>query len=458
MAETVFTLLIALLASLPLIGARCLVAQTTEDISHKAKVDVDLVTTDVSILSTIARELRAEDVIIYDNNVAQKISYFSHDQLPVALALVFDDSSSLAYLPSIKYIALSALRQLKPEDQVALFSLAGGVSRISGLTEVRTKPWTNIYDAIYEAAQYLNKNTPDRRRAIILISENCQTSPPKHGADSCLVKLLETLTVLYNIKIGDIWNDPYCKDTNSVLEGLVEKTGGKLLNVNDSLKDAMEMAVSLIRMQYTIGFNPSNPGIRGSFHKLEAKCAAVQDGPDCRLSARSGYYAGIALPLLVPKETVINTGHPYHEINQLLMRQTILTDVTMINKDLHDISFLASTVEQMDSKGKPQAIINLQIYLDGINFSKIEDKHTCNLRIYVFYADEKGRILGSKAQTVGGLFTEEFYGRAMRTGIPFSEIIPLKTKNQVLKIVLYDEGSGKTGSRLIKLQNGRYAK
>ena len=464
-ANNVWGSLIPLLISLIMGGVCAVGAQTTTDEGFKTSVDVDLVTADVAIMGQPPPDLNAEDFAIYDNNIAHKTSYFSHDELPLALALVFDTSGSITqYLPWLQNIALSALQLLKTEDQVALFSFANGVSRVNDLTEDRlliaekigkfkTKDGTNIYDSIYDAAQYLKKAAPHRRRAIILLSDNIQTFPPKHGADSCRVELLETFSVLFNIRIGNTFNS----ESNSKIMGLVEETGGEVLNVDGSmtLKDAMEMAITKIRMQYTVGFNPSEPGARGSFHKLAVRFADEHRCPDCRIAARSGYYAGIAPPLPIPEKVRINPSHSSQEINQLLIRQSIVTAGT-VKEDSHDISFLVSTAEQTDPDGNPQVKVNLQIYLDGVGFKNIEDKHTCNLRVYIFYADEKGKILGSDSRKVDGFFSEESYIRVMRAGIPFSAAIPLKAKNQILRIVVYDEGRDKIGSRLIKLQNGQY--
>ena len=54
----------------------------------KIKVDVALVTTEVTVLGAAALDLRAEDFIVYDNGVAQQVTHFSRDKLPLAVALL----------------------------------------------------------------------------------------------------------------------------------------------------------------------------------------------------------------------------------------------------------------------------------------------------------------------------------------------------------------------------------
>jgi hypothetical protein len=57
--------------------------QKSDEEGFKIKVDVDLVTTDIAVAGDAVPEFRAEDLILYDNNIAQPLSYFSRDQLPI---------------------------------------------------------------------------------------------------------------------------------------------------------------------------------------------------------------------------------------------------------------------------------------------------------------------------------------------------------------------------------------
>jgi hypothetical protein len=87
------------------------------------KVEVALVTTDVTVKGTNVPELRQEGFTIQDNGAAQTVSHFSRGRFPLAVALLVDRSTSAEpYLPVLKKAAASVLGHLRPEDQVALFS------------------------------------------------------------------------------------------------------------------------------------------------------------------------------------------------------------------------------------------------------------------------------------------------------------------------------------------------
>jgi hypothetical protein len=47
---------------------------------------------------------------------------------------------------------------------------------------------------------------------------------------------------------------------------------------------------------------------------------------------------------------------------------------------------------------------------------------------------------------------EETYQQYLQSGIPFSIMVPLQARRQILKIVVYDTRSDKVGSKLLKVK------
>jgi Ca-activated chloride channel homolog len=427
----------------------------------KITVDAALVTTDVIAIGTAVPDLRKDDFIIYDNGIAQEVSHFSRDQIPLAVALLIDRSDSIReYLPVLQIAALSALRHLRPDDQVALFSFDANPAKLSDLTENRLMigkrinkltaggETTNIYDSIYHVARYLAKNAPNRRRAIVLVSDYCQTVSGGHGADGAQSEMLKSSVTLYGIKTSGI----NLVEPSEQLKRITFETGGETLDVyaSTSLQTALESAMLNLRQQYILGFNPSNPGKNGSFHKLIVKMAAQDRCPGCRLLARSGYYSGITKPLPPRNNLPTTPGDSTKRVDQILILQSIHAAGTSA-MDITDIPFTVKTSEQTDSTGHPQIKVDLQIDPAGIKFKAVGDRHACKLYIAVFYADAKGKILGSDWRIIDKLLSEKTYNRIMNTGILFSTKIPAKETRQILKIVMYDEENDKLGSKLVNV-------
>jgi Ca-activated chloride channel homolog len=425
----------------------------------KIRAEVDLATADVTVIGTPSAELRAEDFILFDNNVAQQISYFSRDQLPLAIAILIDKSgSTLPYLPVLQIAGITALRRLKPEDQVALFGFDQGFEKLSDLTEDRLQiadkigqiqlgGITNIYDPLFNAAKYLKKTAPQRRHSIILISDNAHNYTGNHDAKQCRVELLETATTLHNIRI------PNDREDMDIRE-LAEETGGEVLEVEGptSLKAALDNAIVRLRMQYTLGFNPSNPGKTGSFHKLDVRFAHQESCPGCQLLVRGGYYAGVTAPLPPKGKTGTTPHHSPQNTDEILVQRSILIAGTS-RLDLDEISFTASTTEQMDSSSQPQVKIEMQIDPAEIEAPPVGEKRPTQMIVAIFYSDDKGALLGSNLWRIEGRPNENNANREPGEPIPFSAKIPLKTPNQRLKIVVYDETSDKVGSKSMQLNN-----
>jgi Ca-activated chloride channel family protein len=420
--------------------------------------------------------LRAEDFIIYDNDIAQKVTYFSYDLLPLAVAVLIDRSASVSpYMPMLQLAALLSLRHLKPEDKVALFSFDSRSKKVNDLTqdrlliakkinEIGGGGGTNIYDAIYDAARYLRDKAPNRRRAIILVSDNCHTTGNmKLKAERARTEILETAATLHSIRVpisfsglADPGNpgemDDVCPDSNGIVRRMAMEAGGELLEVgsSSSLQKSLETAILNLRYQYTLGFNPSNPGEEGSFHRLTVKLATPDRCPECQLLVRSGYYSGISMPAPRPKS--VQPAQPDSEKNtdEVLIQRSILTAGTF-SPDLLDIGFSVKTTKQMDSNGKLQLKVDLHIDSDDVGFKRVKDQHACNLHVAVFYADKNGEILGSDWKKYAGLLSEEIRNRIMKEGLLLSTTIPAVDKMRLLKVIVYDEENNKIGSRLIEL-------
>jgi hypothetical protein len=266
--------------------------------------------------------------------------------------------------------------------------------------------------------------------------------------------VLESAATLYSIKTpGGNYaldmrvRDPICHDSIVMVNKLAEASGGQVLDVEalPSLQEALEKAISSLRLQYTLGFSPSDPDREGSFHKLTVRLVAEDRCPACRLLVRSGYYSGSPpVPLanqiqLAPPELADKAAHG------MVLRK--MEAAATIDMDLPDIPFVARTASQKDSDGKPQIRVDLQIDFSGVRFKTVGDRRTCTLHLAVFSADERGKILDPEFRTLEGTLQEETYNRVIKAGMSVSFAIPLKAPKQNLKIVLYDEGSDTLGSQ-----------
>ncbi len=435
--------------------------QQAEADSFKLTVNVDLVTTEVTVIGKPVSNLRPEDFTVLDNGATQQITYFSRDQIPLAVALLIDTSLSVQrFLPFLQIAGGSALRRLKPDDQVVLFSFNRTPERITDLTRDRIliakkiskldfRFGTDIYYAIHEAAKYLREKAPHRRRAIIMVSDNCHVGFTNHNPERAKAKTLEAAATLYSIRTpGEGQQEAFCFDSNLKVKQIAEDTGGELIDIRSwaSLQEALERAVVNLRMQYTLGFNPSSTKDKGRFHKLEVRLTDRDRCPECRLLSRAGYYEGMAPPWSPAESPSPAPGPAQANEDQMLIQQSILTAGTT-NVEIADLAFSISATPQTYGSRPKHFKVDLKIDPKRIKFRPDGDKRACRLHITIFLIDDKGKILGSEWKILEGALREETYKQALSLGIPFSTTIPAKTQRLMIKVVIYDEYSDRVGSR-----------
>jgi VWFA-related protein len=296
----------------PAPGASIPHAESTSGL--KLSVKVRMVVVDAVVRDRAGRmmdNLTRDDFQVLEDNVPQEVQSFSRDELPLAVALVIDRSGSEApYISELRRIADETLQQLKPEDQVALFSFAGNVERLEDLTDdrqrivnaisrIRAGGGTDIIDALYDSVTYLAKSAPDQRHAVILISDNQATVRPQASEGETIRKATESETVVYSIKTGGE-GSPLASRLPSLVMGagsvgkVTTETGGEIIDVANvrSLDSAMRNVISRLRMRYSLGYYAPNPA-QGAFHSITVRLSDAhgKPGSDYVIHARRGYYS-----------------------------------------------------------------------------------------------------------------------------------------------------------------------
>jgi VWFA-related protein len=268
--------------------------------------------------------LRQEDFRVFEDGVEQRIQFFSRDVLPLAVALVIDRSGSVAPLMGqVQTAAFQALQLLKAGDQVALFSFANRVEILEELTSDRQRVanrigritaggGTAIVDAVSEALRYLDTVAPDRRRAVILISDNVEGNSHTRVEDA-IAFALESEAVVYSVKVGadagGIFGGPGIPGLpapripipgiggDDPAKALTKETGGEIFDATGgtSIAVALTSAVDRLKLRYTISYAaPASAGrsAKGGYHRIQVQLVSRFGRPDTdyTVHARSGYY------------------------------------------------------------------------------------------------------------------------------------------------------------------------
>jgi len=145
-------------------------AQQSSSRNQSLKIDVELALVTATVTDPSGRivsGLRPENFQVWEDKVEQKIEYFSEEDVPLSLGLIFDTSGSMSEkLSKARDAAVTFLKTGSPEDEYFLveFSdspkvtedLTTDISRLQNhLIFAQAKGMTSLFDAVYMGLEKL---------------------------------------------------------------------------------------------------------------------------------------------------------------------------------------------------------------------------------------------------------------------------------------------------------------
>jgi VWFA-related protein len=281
--------------------------KTDED--EPLQLHSDLVVVSVTVTNPAgeyAHGLKAADFAVREDNATQKIDTFSADEAPFAAAVLIDMSGSMERKFGLaRAAAASFLDHIREDDQVAVYGFNNEVRRFQDFTSVRdisdyvwdasARDNTRLYDCVSEAAEALAARE-EKRRAIVLISDGCDTVSRKASMESALKRVHAAGITMYSI---DLIEDNALTGSSSVaielrrgrgeLKQFATETGGRYVYSpqGDKLEEAFAKIVDELRNQYTLTYYSSNRKRDGRWRKISI--GVTRQGLSTR--TRTGYWA-----------------------------------------------------------------------------------------------------------------------------------------------------------------------
>jgi len=273
-------------------------------------IDVDLALVNVTVTDPYNRlvtGLDPDNFRIFENNVEQEIQYFSSEDVPISIGLIFDLSGSMANkVGKAREAALQFFKTANPQDEFFLVSFNDRAEVMSTFTSnvedlqsrilsASAKGRTALLDAIYLGLNEM-RNAQNAKRALLIISDGGDNNSRYSEKD---IKRLvrEADTQLYSVGIFDPFEyrsrTPEELSGPSLLTEVTELTGGRAFtveNVNE-LPDIATKIGAELRNQYILGYHPSNKSHDARWRKIKIKLRAPKGLPPLSVYAKTGYYA-----------------------------------------------------------------------------------------------------------------------------------------------------------------------
>jgi Ca-activated chloride channel family protein len=293
----------------PLIeGAGNVAAEGASHRDARLRIDVNLVQVPVSVtdpMNRLVTGLEKENFELYDNNIGQTIKYFSSEDAPLTIGIIFDLSGSM----SSKFVrarkALTEfLRTCNPQDE---FFVVGFNDRPAVIVDYTSDPddvearmvmlkpenRTALIDAVYLGVDHLRQAKYDRKALLIISDGGDNRSRYTEGELQRVVR--ESDVQIYAIGIFD----SYAPTTEEqlgpeLLKDICEMTGGRRFDVGSDIGDLEDIATRIsaeLRNQYVLGYTPSDPKRDGNWRKLRVKLLPPPGLPLLTVHFRQGYYA-----------------------------------------------------------------------------------------------------------------------------------------------------------------------
>jgi Ca-activated chloride channel homolog len=271
--------------------------------------NTDLITFTVTVTDIYGRfvsGLGKNAFSIFDDKSQQEITFFSDEDSPVSVGVLFDVSGSMsgdkvkrARDALAHFIQTSHDRDeyfligFNSRAQLLLDRTRDGNAVLDKLMFVQTKNNTALYDACYLGVERVQRGTHPKR-ALLLISDG-QDNNSRYTFNELRRVLKESDVVLYAIGIlgGSDVGSSLGMEGQSVLDELAGVSGGKAFYPRSAaeMDDIFEQIALELRHQYSIGYRPPNFTSNGKWHRIKVKVAPPRGLPRLFVRSKEGYFA-----------------------------------------------------------------------------------------------------------------------------------------------------------------------
>jgi len=160
-------------------------ASKTDPKNKTLKIDVDLVLVNSTVSDSLGRMvtgLERENFQIWEDKVEQKVEYFSSEDTPLSIGLIFDATGSMSdKISTARDAAVTFLKTGNPEDEYFLVTFSQesqlaedfttDITRLQNrLLFTPAKGLTPLFDAVYLGLDRM-KSADNKRKALLLITD-----------------------------------------------------------------------------------------------------------------------------------------------------------------------------------------------------------------------------------------------------------------------------------------------
>ena len=274
-------LILAGALSLPLLSQTA--QQRKQEEPFRINLDVNLVQLPVTVNDKnglMVAGLTQENFQILEDKVPQEISLFKHEDIPLSMGLILDNSGSMRpKRERVHTAALTFVKESNPDDETFVIAFdenaylqqdfTGSLGDlVDALDELDPRNGTALHDAIYLGMDHVKKGRLDKRTILVISDGEDKDSVMSY--EKLLKYVRESKNVaVYAIGLLDedegsgglfgVGRSPQ-KKAKAALSEIAAITGGRAYfpKAIDEVENICRQIARELRNQYTIGYYPKN--------------------------------------------------------------------------------------------------------------------------------------------------------------------------------------------------------
>jgi Ca-activated chloride channel homolog len=271
------------------------------------KKNVDEVLLHASVIDDgqhIVTNLDRSAFSVFEDGKQQQIISFRHEDIPVAMGILIDNSGSMREKRNkVNQAALNLVRSSNPKDEVFIVNFndeyyldqdfTNDLLKLKdALDKIDTRGGTALYDAVVASAEHLKRNARLEKKVLFVVTDGEDNASNENLEQAVKQLQVENGPSVY--AIGILGDEEHPKKARRALEIISDRTGGIAFfpKTLDEVDEISKTIAHDIRNQYTIGYKPTNPKTSGGFRQIRVE-AKAKGHKKMVVRTKSGYYAGV---------------------------------------------------------------------------------------------------------------------------------------------------------------------
>ncbi len=239
---------------------------------------------------------------VFEDGKPQTITSFRHEDIPVAMGIVIDNSGSMREKRDrVNKAAINLVRASNPNDEVFVVNFndeyyldqdfTAAVPKLKeALEKVETRGGTALYDALVASADHLKKNARHEKKVIFVVTDG-EDNASRESLETAIQRLqAENGPTVYAI---GLLGEEKQRRARRALQEIAQRTGGVAFfpRTLDEVDEISSSVAHDIRNQYTLGYKPTTPKSVPGYRTIHVEARAKGYGK-LTVRTRTGYYPG----------------------------------------------------------------------------------------------------------------------------------------------------------------------